>query len=270
MASAVLSLGLAAPAPVAFLFVPHADSVTGHSAQLVWVSDPGMEAGTVTLTGGGATSHVTAAAKPADDRKELLHVAALEGLRPGVQYSYEIACGTGDGRAARSAQRRRARAPFRFVIYGDTRSLPERHRAVSEAIAKEKPDMVLHTGDLVANGDDWGLWKKEFFDPAEPFLRECAFWPVRGNHEETGALYHDLFVLPNDGMYYSFDWGNAHFVVLDIYQEGKDRRGDARVVQEGPGREQGRVDLCGLPRADLQRGRPRQRLGPGGLPAGDV
>jgi hypothetical protein len=238
VASAMLSLGLAAPAatrpapaaehaaaPVAraFLFVPHADSVTGRSARLVWVSDPGVEPGAVTLTGGGATTRVTAEAKPADDRRELLHVAALDGLQPGVRYSYEIACG-GATMAGAFRTPPQGAGPFRFVIYGDTRSLPERHAAVAGAIAKEDPDLVLHTGDLVADGDDWDLWKKEFFDPAAPFLRECAFWPVRGNHEETAALYHDLFVLPNSGLHYSFDWGNAHFVVLDVYQAGKDRQ----------------------------------------------
>ena len=267
--SAVLSLGLAAPAPGAFLFAPHVDSATGHSARLVWVSEPGAEAGTVTLTGDGTTSRVTAVAKPADDRRELLHVAALDGLRPGVQDSYEIACGpataTGAFRTAPEGE-----APFHFVIYGDTRSLPERHRAVAEAIAKEKPEMVVHTGDLVANGDDWSQWKGQFFDPAEPFLRECAFWPVRGNHEETAALYRDLFVLPNSGLYYSFDWGNAHFVVLDIYQEGKARLAMLDWFKKDLARNKAEWTFVVYHEPSFNVGGHESLLGQGGLRAGDV
>ena len=211
------------PAAAAFLFAPHADSITGHSARLVWVSEPGVAPGSVTLTGNGQSVRVAAEVRRIDDRGELLHVAALDWLRPGVRYSYVIECGQATERGSFRAAPEGA-GPFRFVIYGDTRSMPERHAAVSVAIAKERPDFVLHTGDLVAAGDRWELWKKEFFDPAEPFLRESGFWPARGNHEQTAALYHELFVLPNKGIYYSFDWGNAHFVVLDNYQQGADRQ----------------------------------------------
>ncbi len=203
----------------AFLVGPHVSSVTRTSARLVWASVPGVAAGDVRIEGASIQAQV----RPLDDRADLLHEVALKGLLPGTRYAYTAECGGSTARGSFTTARADT-APFRFVVYGDTRSLPERHREVSEAIAKERPDFVVHTGDLVANGDQWELWNREFFEPAASFLRECAFWPCRGNHEGSATLYRDLFAAPNDGIYYSFDWGNVHVVVLDNYQRGDDRQ----------------------------------------------
>jgi predicted phosphodiesterase len=207
------------PGTPAFLIAPHVSSVDSHSARLVWASVPGVEAGTVVI----GKDRFRAEVRPLDDRADRLHEVALRELQPGAEYAYTVECGGSSYRG--SFKTAPTDAPeFRFVIYGDTRSLPERHRAISEAIAKEQPDFVVHTGDLVANGDVWALWNKEFFEPAEPFLRHCAFWPCRGNHEGSATLYRDLFDAPNEGTFYSFDWGNVHIDVLDNYQQGEDRR----------------------------------------------
>ncbi len=209
----------AAPRASAFLVAPHVSSVASDSARLVWVSVPGIEAGTLHIDGGIVKAQI----KPLDDRADLLHEVDLKGLKAGTRYAYTAECGGSTEQGAFRTARIDS-APFRFVVYGDTRTFPERHREIAEAIAKEHPDFVVHTGDLVANGDRWELWNKEFFLPAEPFLRECAFWPCRGNHEGSAELYRDLFAAPNDGIYYSFDWGNVHVAVLDNYQRGDNRQ----------------------------------------------
>lgn len=54
------------------------------------------------------------------------------------------------------------------------------------------------------------------------YLSKATLWPVRGTHEEDAVLYRALFDLPNNELYYSFDYGNAHFIVLDTEnQEGQ-------------------------------------------------
>ena len=51
-------------------------------------------------------------------------------------------------------------------------------------------------------------------------------FPVSGNHEyetEDAAPYLESFVLPENGdreRYYSFDWGDVHFVGLDTERIG--------------------------------------------------
>ncbi len=101
--------------------------------------------------------------------------------------------------------------PFRFVVYGDTRSRHEVHQRVVDAIVKIEPDFVIHTGDLVATGDDGALWSR-FFSIERELLRRTAFFPVVGNHEHNSSQY---FMFLQARPYYAFDWGSAHFIVLD-------------------------------------------------------
>jgi 3',5'-cyclic AMP phosphodiesterase CpdA len=74
------------------------------------------------------------------------------------------------------------------------------------------PDFVLHTGDLVADGYDSSLWPI-FFDIERDLLRQTAFFPSLGNHERNSQEFYDFFRVATP--YYSFNWGNAHFIVLN-------------------------------------------------------
>ena len=69
----------------------------------------------------------------------------------------------------------------------------------------------MHTGDLVANGGDTSLWPI-FFDAERELLRKVAFYPSLGNHERNDDNYYEYM---NATPYYSFDWGSAHFSVID-------------------------------------------------------
>jgi hypothetical protein len=44
-------------------------------------------------------------------------------------------------------------------------------------------------------------------------LRHAAFFPSLGNHERNNYQYYDFFDVTTP--YYSFDWGQAHFIVLN-------------------------------------------------------
>lgn len=86
------------------------------------------------------------------------------------------------------------------------------HRRVIAAMVKTNPEFVLHTGDLVANGLETAQWPT-FFDIEHDLLRKAAFFPVLGNHERNSPHFHDFFEVKSH--YYSFDWGKAHFIVLN-------------------------------------------------------
>jgi predicted phosphodiesterase len=196
-----------------FLVRPYVNCVDGSSAKIVWVSGPGADAGRVVARGGGRTYHSAACERPIAGRDELLHVASVAGLRAGTRYDYTAVCGvraeTGSFRTAPTDGR------VSFVVYGDSRTLTEDHAAVSYAIAAETADFVVHTGDLVTQGENWDEWGREFFAPARPYLQQAAVWPVRGNHEGDAVFLRELFELPGNELWYSFDYGNVHFAVLD-------------------------------------------------------
>ena len=134
----------------------------------------------------------------------------FSGLKPGTTYYYESFPGP-DGKGSFKTPPA-GPAPFQFVVYGDTRTRHDVHRAVINAILKyASPDFVMHTGDLVANGGDTSLWPI-FFDVERELLRKAAFYPSLGNHERNAFNYYRFM---NARPYYSFDWGNAHFSVID-------------------------------------------------------
>ncbi len=136
---------------------------------------------------------------------------ALTDLQPGKTYPYtiqEAGGATGYFKTAPSGP-----TPFEFVVYGDTRTRHDMHRRVVEAVLKySTPDLVLHTGDLVANGADVAQWPV-FFGLEKDLLRKVAFFPALGNHERNDPQFYEFFQIGKP--YYSFDWGNAHFIVLN-------------------------------------------------------
>jgi len=137
------------------------------------------------------------------------HVS-YSNLKPGTTYYYDI-LGREEGKGSFKTPPTGA-TPFHFVVYGDTRTRHDFHRKVADAISKADPDFVVHTGDLVSDGADTSLWPI-FFSIEKELLRKTAFFPCLGNHERNDAQYYEFFDMKEP--YYSFNWGNAHFTVLN-------------------------------------------------------
>ncbi len=169
------------------------------------------------------------------------------GLDAGTTYYYDV-LGRPEGQG-RFKTPPVGRASFQFVAFGDTRTRHEVHRRVVQAVIKAVPDFVLHTGDLVANGEDAAQWPV-FFSIEKDLLNRAVFFPVPGNHERGARLYYDAF--DQRVPYYSFDWGSAHFSFLNT-----DLRNVApsEAVREAFWREQLRWlegDLAAAQKADLR------------------
>jgi hypothetical protein len=140
----------------------------------------------------------------------------LTGLQPNTRYEYEAGGAGGMKGSFKTAPQvvgGTAAPPFRFFVFGDTRTRHDMHRRVIEAVVKAgTPDFVIHTGDLVADGNDSAMWPV-FFDIERDLLRQAAFFPSLGNHERNSKEYYDFFRVETP--YYSFNWGNAHITVLN-------------------------------------------------------
>jgi len=117
-----------------------------------------------------------------------------------------------------------------FFVYGDTRSQPEVHdEVVAGMLAAGREDEALRTiilavGDLVSEGDTESLWDEDFFNPIysniQEMLASLPYQSCMGNHERDGILYTKYFPYPFEaGRYWSFDYGPAHFIVVDQYTD---------------------------------------------------
>lgn len=174
----------------------------------------------------GHGSELTSRAVSAGGGLAVHHVVALTGLKPDSAVDYRVIAGGDAAPPARFHTAPSAGEPLRFAVYGDMRGGHEVHRRIVESVAREAPDLVVLTGDLVLRGGDEGDWQR-FFDVAEPLLRQVPYYPAAGNHDmgRTGderRRFGEIFALPprpaeqpSWANWYSFDVAGVHFVMLD-------------------------------------------------------
>jgi hypothetical protein len=93
-------------------------------------------------------------------------------------------------------------------------------------------DLWLHVGDVSQHTGTDPQYQEEFFDVFTEMMRKTVLWPTLGNHDavhsnSTNLMgpYYENFSMPAYGevgglasgteAYYSFDYANMHFVVLN-------------------------------------------------------
>jgi hypothetical protein len=138
------------------------------------------------------------------------HRKVLSNLRPDTEAPYDIpGVGSGSLRTAPTGFR-----PFTFAAYGDPRDGHDVHRALIERMKEVRPAFLLSMGDLVRDGAVAEQWET-FFSITGGLLRSVPLFPAIGDHEGYSQHYFDLFELPGNELWYSFDWAGCHFVALD-------------------------------------------------------
>ncbi len=154
------------------------------------------------------------------------HHIVLNGLEPGAEYSYQILL---DGEDLRPAERLRfhtdSREGFSFLVFGDSGTGSAEQAELARRMEREDASLVLHTGDLVYPEGSHEGYQNRYLDYYHPIMERLSFFPAPGNHDyygEQAAPYLAFHSLPESGVkqsdrgrYYSFDWGNVHFVSLD-------------------------------------------------------
>lgn len=112
-------------------------------------------------------------------------------------------------------------------------------------IGNKYTNLFLTVGDNVYGGGTDDDFQKNFFQIYQngPLLKQSALFPSVGNHDydaypknqdHPDMAYYQSFTLPTKGelgglasgseAYYSFDYGNTHFICLDSYAYGKDNK----------------------------------------------
>ncbi len=173
------------------------------------------------------------------------HETTLTGLTSNTTYYYSIgtstatlAGGTSDYQfitqpAAGTPQ------PMRIWVLGDPGTGTGAQTAVRDAFytytGAQDPDFWLMLGDNAYSSGTDLEYQLKLFNIYPTMLRKRSLWLTLGNHDggsadsatQTGP-YYDNFTLPKSGeaggvpsgteAYYSFDYGNIHFICLDSYE----------------------------------------------------
>jgi hypothetical protein len=157
----------------------------------------------------------------------LVHEAHVCGLTPDQTYYFAVG---GDGwygnvYSVRTGPSIGSRSSYRVAVVGDSNAFYWLFQQVATQIATHTPDWMLFTGDLVNSGFSQKEWE-QWFAAAGPLVAHVPTMTVHGNHEDMATGYFALFALPGNEQYYSFDYGDTHFVVLnDSPPPGEDLTG---------------------------------------------
>ena len=144
-----------------------------------------------------------------------VHHVGLVNLTPSTLYYYR--CGQGDDW---SIGMNFTTAPinpniiYSFAAFGDSKTNGKVLGDICKAVLEEGVGFSVFTGDLVSDGwvqSQWDIW----FESAQPLSSRRVLMPCLGNHENDAPLYYIQFALPGTEQWYSFDYGNAHFIALN-------------------------------------------------------
>ena len=175
---------------------------------------------TQSVTGGSATDHSI----------------RITGLAPETKYYYKIGNDAGGVLAGDDANHYWVTNPVvgstdsvRIWAIGDSGTKDDSARAVRDAYLElagqsGKADVWLMLGDnAYSSGTDIEYQTSVFENMYEDVLRNTMLWSTQGNHDGLDS-YLNIFDLPKNGEggglasntehYYSFDYGNVHFVCL--------------------------------------------------------
>jgi hypothetical protein len=198
------------------------------------------------------------------------HVVTLTGLTPNSTYYYSI--GSGSDTLAPAGPANPLDYTFttpptagtvintRIWVLGDagTAGVGNPNQAVVRDAfytftGARTPNLVLQLGDNAYNSGLDSEFQAAMFDMYPTMLRKTPFWSCLGNHETAQATafvdtypYFDIYTLPTAGEaggvasgtehYYSFNYGNIHFISLDSMTANRavDNPNTPGVNEDGP------------------------------------
>ncbi len=161
-----------------------------------------------------------------------LHEVHVCGLTPDTTYFYKVG---GPGHWSEVLETATAppvgsTQPFSFGVTGDSRNNLENSWPISQRRMDEAGvDFQVFSGDAVFLGPNQNDWR-EFFEATvddfavTDFLSRAPFLMANGNHDQLAVNYVAQFAFPQEltegeraqgEEWYSFDYANAHFVMLN-------------------------------------------------------
>ncbi|MEG6565679.1 fibronectin type III domain-containing protein [Thermoanaerobacterium saccharolyticum] len=170
-----------------------------------------------------------------------IHSATLTNLDPDAIYYYRVGYGNNLSSIYSFTTEAINTNSFKFLIFGDSQSGiatdpqygPWKTTIQNAYRANKDAKFFVNVGDLVEIGQLYTHWNN-WFDAAKGVIDTIPEMPVEGNHETYQSAnfnsgkpkdFVSQFPVPQNGpdglkgQVYSFDYGNAHIVVLDSQED---------------------------------------------------
>lgn len=202
----------------------------------------------------------------------IIHHVRITGLKPNTKYYYKcgdptLSAMSGEHSFTTLPATGPANYPKRIAIIGDL-GLTYNSTSTVDHVAENNPDLILMVGDMsyanlyITNGTGsssygqafgkdtpihetyqprWDMWQRL----VEPLASRVPFMVIEGNHEvesqingESFVAYKARFAVPQSesksgtNMYYSFNAGGIHFVMIGSYADYNKSSEQYRWLQE--------------------------------------
>ena len=165
-----------------------------------------------------------------DGSTTYIHEATITGLTPNTKYEYRVGYGA-DRRSDWYSLETAGAKEYDVLIYPDSQSgdYSGWEKIVKDSANRNpKASLYISMGDLVDNGEQAYQWRT-WLDSIKPLSARIPLAPTLGNHEmytldwkmREPRAYLNYFDVPSNGNttfdrhYYSYDYGDVHYVVLD-------------------------------------------------------
>lgn len=180
------------------------------------------------------------------------HEVRLTGLTPETRYYYSIGTSTGtlSGNDAstffQTGPVEGTARPTRIWVIGDagtgTSVQTSVYNAYLAATGSTYTNLWLMLGDNVYDSGTDAEYTSKMFNNYRTIFKQSSLWPTIGNHDAASAdsatqtgPYYDQFTMPKNAeaggvasgteAYYSFNYGNIHFIVLDSQETSRATNG---------------------------------------------
>ena len=165
-----------------------------------------------------------------DGSTTYIHEGTITDLTSDTKYEYRVGYST-DRRSDWYPLETAGASEYEVLIYPDSQSGDySGWEQIVKDSAKRNPSaaMYISMGDLVDNGEQAYQWRT-WLDSIKPLSARIPLAPTLGNHEmytldwkmRDPRAYLNYFDVPSNGnatfdrRYYSYDYGDVHYVVLD-------------------------------------------------------
>ena len=226
---------------------PYLQMGTDSSMTIRWRSDSNTDS---VLHYGPSPTNLNQTATVSGNRTE--HVVEVSGLSALTEYYYSVGSSSETLAGGDSSYRFKtsptsgSSTPTRVWLIGDSGTANSNASAVYNAYlnytGSDNTNLWLMLGDNAYNDGTDNEYQDAVFDMYPELLRRTPLWSTLGNHDghsansstESGP-YYDIFTFPRNGevgglasgteAYYSFDYGDIHFICLDSYESDRSTNG---------------------------------------------